>query len=71
MAWELLDGFFGHFRWYRRLRRGHWERWWVDSPVNDEWWHRTDRCRAKMPDFDGPNGRPSAGCRGTPTCEEW
>lgn len=48
------------FRWYRRLRRGHWERYYVDWPVASDIW------------FQQAHGSPRVGLeRGRPTCEEW
>jgi hypothetical protein len=53
------------FRWYRRLRGGHWERWCVDWPVCSNIWHRTASCSRVT------HVRPTALCRGTPRCEDW
>lgn len=48
---------------WRWLRGGHWERWYVDSPINGYVWHRVPEC-SKV------TGRPNALCRGTPVCED-
>ena len=48
---------------WRWLRGGHWERWWVDSPVNGLVWHRVERCSFET------GVRPTGLCRGTPICE--
>ena len=53
---SLLDALFANFRWYRRLRGGHWERWHIDSPINSRLWLRNEH-----------GERPG---RGTPTCED-
>ncbi len=29
----LLDHLLARFRWYRRMRGGHWEQWWIDMPI--------------------------------------
>lgn len=54
------------WRWYRRALGGHWERWYVDSPVNSEVWHRCPLGCTKH-----TLRRPSMLCRGIPTCEDW
>jgi len=55
----LLDALFAGFRWYRRMRGGHWERWYVDAPVAADVWLRQ------------PHGRRPGLCYGTPRCEEY
>lgn len=54
-----LDALFAGFRWYRRLRGGHWERWWVDPPVASDVW------------IQNPHGRRPGLCYGTPICEDY
>lgn len=49
------------YRWFRRWIGGHWERWYLDV-VHSEFWFRCQH---------GAVERPSAICRGTPTCEEY
>lgn len=68
-AWWLLDALLDRFRWYRRARGGHWEKWIVDVPVCADVWHRRTVCYLE-PDAGGWFGRPNEGCRGTPTCED-
>ncbi len=65
----LLDALLDRFRWYRRLRGGHWERWYVDHPVCAEVWHHVETCTREKPDTW--ENRPTMLCRGTPTCESW
>lgn len=33
-----------NYRWYRRWRGGHWERWYVDHPICSDIWHDVERC---------------------------
>lgn len=63
----FLDAFLSGLAWWRRLRGGHWERWYVDHPVCANVWHRLDGCTRERPDTFG--NRPTPLCRGTPTCE--
>lgn len=56
---HLLDTLLSRFRWYRKARGGHWERWCIDHPVCSDIW---------MSNAHGT--RPVLG-RGTPTCEHW
>ena len=30
------------FQWYRKLRGGHWELWWIDAPVSSHVWLQKD-----------------------------
>lgn len=67
-CWWFLEAlgdlpFVGRF--VRRLVGGHWECWYVDSPVNSAVWHSVERCSLVA------GTRPSGICRGTPTCEDW
>lgn len=61
----LFDSLFARFRWWRRLVGGHWERWYVDHPFCAFIWHRVPACSYVI------GRRPTAGCRGTATCEEF
>lgn len=54
-----LDAVLSNFGWYRRMRGGHWEKWWIDSPVNSAVWLKLDH-----------GERPGLGC-GAPICELW
>ena len=54
-----MDHLLSGFRWYRRLRGGHWERWWVDPPVACDLW------------LQNPHGHRPGMCHGTPVCEEY
>lgn len=65
MIAEAFDSALGSFRWWRRLRGGHWERWFIDAPVGTRLWHRVERCS-----YDTQQ-RPSALARGAPDCEEY
>jgi len=56
---DLLDYFFSNFRWYRRLRGGHWEKWYIDYPICSTIWF-----------YQKHGERPGLG-RGTPICEDW
>jgi hypothetical protein len=62
-------------RLWRRLRGGHWERWYVDSPVNSSVWHRVAECTYGPGDAPGVlvevGPRPTPLCRGTATCEDY
>jgi hypothetical protein len=59
-----LDIIFDRFGWWRRLRGGHWEQWWIDVPVASDVWMRVDGCSLE-------NGYRPAGGYGTPRCEDW
>lgn len=37
-VWDLLDVFLSGFRWYRRMRGGHWELVYVRPPVSSDIW---------------------------------
>lgn len=37
-----LDHLFARFRWFRRMRGGHWEQWWIDMPVCSTLWLRRE-----------------------------
>lgn len=63
LLWLLPELFFSGCRWYRRLRGGHWEQWYVDV-VHSDVWHHVPRCSHETGD------RPTSICRGTPICEE-
>lgn len=65
LLWLLPAWLFCGFAWYRRLAGGHWERWWVDVPVTADIWHDVPACSLVT------GQRPTAICRGTPTCETW
>ena len=56
---RLADCLFAEFRWYRWLRGGHRERWYIDSPVCSAMWLQ-----------QAHGARPGLG-RGTPACEQW
>lgn len=60
---DVADAFLSSLRVWRWIRGGHWEQWYVDCPVNSEVWHRVVRCSKVT------GNRPTAICRGTPTCE--
>lgn len=49
-----------NYRWYRRLRGGKWERWYIDAPVHSDMWFRVE-------DF---GHRPGL-ARGTPEQEDY
>jgi hypothetical protein len=55
---RVLDTIFSEFQWYRRLRKGHWECWYIDYPVNSRLWLRNEHGK-----------RPGLGL-GTPLCED-
>lgn len=59
-----LDAMFASLRVWRRLRGGHWEQWFIDSPVNGDVWMPVDPCSASS------GYRPPLG-RGTPNCETY
>lgn len=61
---NVLDVLFTEFRWWRRLRGGKWERWWVDVVYSDSWHPVTEFSRLA-------GCRPTAICRGTPIEEDW
>lgn len=48
---NILDALFSGFRVYRRLRGGHWERWWIGEPVCASTWLRIEH-----------GSRPGLGC---------
>lgn len=50
LSW-LLDSFLSGFRWYRRLRGGHWERFYVYPPVSSLVW--TQREHGERPFGEG------------------
>lgn len=60
----LLDVLFCGFRWWRRLRGGKWELWWVDIVHSDSWHPVTEFSRIT-------GSRPTAICRGTAVEEDW
>jgi hypothetical protein len=37
------------FRWYRRLRGGRWELWFIDTPVGVEMWFQEDHSDGSRP----------------------
>lgn len=51
-----------NFRWWRKLRGGHWEYWYL-TQGNDAWF------RLKECSIGG--ARPFIGCRGIPRCETY
>ena len=61
---EKIDWIFCDFRWYRKLTKARWERWWVDV-IYDDVWHRVK----EWSDITGE--KPTAICRGTPIKEDW
>ena len=61
---RLLGLSLSHFRWFRKMLGGRWERWWVDSPVNDTMWHWRE-------DWEDMSERPTCICRGTPIIEDY
>ncbi len=63
LGW-LPEWLFSRFRWYRRRRGGHWERWWVDMVYSDIW-HPVPECSLITGE------RPTSLCRGTPACEDY
>jgi hypothetical protein len=66
MTWrdwrDWPDHYLARFRWYRRRRRGRWERWWIDTPVAAHLWFHNPRW--------GRAGRPGLG-RGMPDVEDY
>ncbi|MNC78006.1 hypothetical protein D3C75_1301160 [compost metagenome] len=54
MSWLL-----SRFKWYRRLRGGRWECWYMDEVYGGVWFHNPV----------GYPKRPHGMCRGTPTIE--
>lgn len=54
------------WRFYRRLRGGVWEQWYVEVCHADVW-HRVP----DDPEDRWPRKRPTPVCRGTPTVEDW
>jgi hypothetical protein len=58
MNWA--DHIFSRWRWWRRWRGGHWERWYIDTPVGSCLWFR----ERLWPD------RPGLG-RGQPEVEDY
>lgn len=63
MIW-FFDALLDRCPLWRRIRGGHWERWYVDHPVCGLVWHRVDVCSIAM------QRRPNGLCRGTPICED-
>lgn len=66
MRWGALLGL-SRFRWFRRWRGGHWERWIIEyagSAGGWEEWMQMPWCLARR------GQRPAFG-RGTPTCEDY
>jgi hypothetical protein len=61
---DFLGLVVGNREWYRRLIGGHWERWWIDSPVNSFCWLPVDACSVPL------EARPGLG-RGTPECKDY
>lgn len=55
-----LDYAFSRFQWWRRMRGGHWEQWFIDWPVGDDVWLQSDH-----------GTRPGLGVALTAACEEW
>lgn len=64
LLWALPPWLFCGCRWYRWLRGGHWELWYVDN-VHAELWYDVPACSRES------GSRPTAICRGRPTCEDW
>jgi hypothetical protein len=62
VIYAVLIGF-DDFRWYRKLRGGHWEKW-APGFVQPFWWIRSDtgRCSGDMAYLNG---------RRRVECEEW
>lgn len=55
---------FSNYEWCRRFLGGHWERWYIDTPVNSFCWLPVDACSVPL------GARPGLG-RGTPECREY
>ena len=73
MWWLLyLDVLFNftYWRWYRRLRGGRWELWYVECCRTDIW-HRISDYDRDPRSWYSVHGRPTPVCRGIPTVEEW
>lgn len=64
----ILFGSPSGWRWYRKWIGGHWERWYLDTPMNTMHWFHHAYCREECVTWY--DGRPGLG-RGTPMCEEW
>ena len=62
---RFIEVWFSNYRWARKLIGGHWERHWVDFPVCSDIWHKVDKCGKVT------GRRPTAICRGAPTCEDY
>lgn len=60
----VFDLFVG-FRWYRKWKGGHWEKWF--TPDTGQIWCHVERC---YKDYKGCR-RPAHWCRGTPICEDY
>jgi hypothetical protein len=60
---EPYTDFWIQFRWYRKLHKGRFEKWYLDSPICSEMWF------AYNTELSGT--RPSSLARGTPTIEIW
>lgn len=61
--WRFLDATFSEYHWYRRLRGGHWERWYFRAPINAFVW---------VPVVGGcwrDTGKRPANASGFPVCE--
>jgi hypothetical protein len=56
------------WRWYRRLRGGHWERWWVTERHSFRWALMPGGCANHL--REGAAAKPE-GVIGTPACETW
>lgn len=56
------------FRWWRRLRGGHWERWWVTERKGFRWFVMSGGCA--NPGREGTAPKPN-GVLGWPVCETW
>lgn len=39
---SVIDHYLGMFKWYRKLRGGHWELWWIEVPVASHVWLQKD-----------------------------
>lgn len=68
LAFSIMNATVGtpsNWKWYRRLKGGHWEKWCVDFPVCGDVWHQVSQCSTST------GQRPTSICRGTPTCEHY
>jgi len=66
MFTNLIETYLSEYKWARKYLGGHWERWFVDRPVNKSVWHKVKHCSVIT------GIKPTPLCQGAPEiCEDY